>query len=254
MFIQKNKCFKFEGGKRTDNCVEAVPICGWCAQKSHKTKEQKCTTAAKCRNCDGDHPSFSRECPEYQREKNILYLKEVNNITYTRAKTIYENSGKSRRSAANTVYASNKAEGDKRLEELIVQSNREWERRWNENNRRWQDLLDQTVAAFEEKLGSLICQLPTIINNPQCSDNAPNLKFSEHTKGYMEMQGVHTHENSVNNSVNKRSKGPCHSAETSEEDMDVQGVEAFRKKVNSSNHAKMRKKLNELSKERSKQQ
>ena len=84
------QCIKWENGKRENNCKQVVEICGWCAEKSHKERNEKCTKKAKCVNCDSEHPSFSKDCPAYKREKRILLIKEIDKVPYPRAREIVE--------------------------------------------------------------------------------------------------------------------------------------------------------------------
>ncbi|KAM7311209.1 histone H3-like [Ixodes scapularis] len=45
-----------------------------------------CDAVARCSNCSGPHPAYSRTCPLWKQEKEILSLKAKENITYPEAK------------------------------------------------------------------------------------------------------------------------------------------------------------------------
>ncbi|XP_023240956.1 uncharacterized protein LOC111639332 [Centruroides sculpturatus] len=52
--------------------------------EDHNSTECKSTPC--CVNCKDAHPSYSRKCPAWQREKEVLRIKTVNNISYTEAR------------------------------------------------------------------------------------------------------------------------------------------------------------------------
>ena len=72
----KNKC------GRQASCVN----CGepeHCPSGSHQSP-------AKCVNCSGDHPSSSKVCPSWEKEKKIVKIKVEQNITFPEAHIQYE--------------------------------------------------------------------------------------------------------------------------------------------------------------------
>lgn len=77
------------GNHGQDDCKE-VKICGWCSETQHKEAGEPCGSAAKCRNCLGNHPNWDKKCPVYVKEKEIQKVKEINKIPYPRAKAIVE--------------------------------------------------------------------------------------------------------------------------------------------------------------------
>jgi hypothetical protein len=51
----------------------AAPRCSWCAQEGHESCQ---TGPAKCTNCKGGHPSYSKVCPEYtKRQERMINLR-----------------------------------------------------------------------------------------------------------------------------------------------------------------------------------
>ncbi|XP_023219417.1 uncharacterized protein LOC111621493 [Centruroides sculpturatus] len=46
----------------------------------------ECKSTPCCVNCRDAHPSYSRKCPAWQREKEVQRLKTINNISYTEAR------------------------------------------------------------------------------------------------------------------------------------------------------------------------
>ncbi|XP_064463430.1 uncharacterized protein LOC135374377 [Ornithodoros turicata] len=51
---------------------------------------ESCANEVRCANCKGSHPVYSRSCPRWQEEKEILKMKVTQNISYREAKTQVE--------------------------------------------------------------------------------------------------------------------------------------------------------------------
>ena len=50
----------------------------------------QCDKPAKCVNCSGDHPANSKECPQWEKEKQILKIKCEQNISFPEAQKQFE--------------------------------------------------------------------------------------------------------------------------------------------------------------------
>ena len=90
------KCQKF--GHVRDRCP-GREVCGKCAQDLH---EGPCTGSEKCVNCEAAHPSFSRACPEFIKERDIQEIRVQQKSSYFEARDIY----KQRHPVPGTSYAS----------------------------------------------------------------------------------------------------------------------------------------------------
>ena len=66
------------------------PICGNCDGERHCNDDRICKNKAKCVNCNGNHPMFSRDCPTWKKEKAILKVKYEKSITFPEARKIVE--------------------------------------------------------------------------------------------------------------------------------------------------------------------
>ena len=80
-------CLKFNHPK--DRCKQTEKICQNCAQTFHTENLEKCSRPALCVNCNGDHPSLSKVCPVFLKNKEIQRIKVIDNITYTAAVNKY---------------------------------------------------------------------------------------------------------------------------------------------------------------------
>ncbi|GBM13186.1 hypothetical protein AVEN_228227-1 [Araneus ventricosus] len=77
------KCHRF--GHSKPNCRGTL-TCARCAVAGHESND--CTAKEKCVNCKEDHPSFSRSCPSWKMEKEVVTLKFKNNISYPEARNL----------------------------------------------------------------------------------------------------------------------------------------------------------------------
>lgn len=141
--LQCNKCFRFG-----NQCFEFEPTftpkctgkekCGWCGEETGEEKHptetgEKCGKTKKCIQCKGNHQSWSKYCPAYIFECDILATKETQRISYKQAKKVVDTQISGSRpasTAANIVYASKNNKIDNKLEELLNLSNQKWEERF----------------------------------------------------------------------------------------------------------------------------
>ena len=79
------RCFKCQKyGHGTQSC-RGRPTCAYCARADHTSDDCK-KEQMKCSNCGEPHPAYSRACPAFKKEKEIIKLKVTENITYAEAK------------------------------------------------------------------------------------------------------------------------------------------------------------------------
>ncbi|XP_055939453.1 uncharacterized protein LOC129969069 [Argiope bruennichi] len=78
------RCYQCQRFGHSKISCRGTPTCARCAEKGHDS--QQCTAQEKCVNCSGDHTSFSRSCPRWQLEKDIIALKTKEQISYVEAK------------------------------------------------------------------------------------------------------------------------------------------------------------------------
>ncbi|KAM7306840.1 uncharacterized protein ISCGN_010498 [Ixodes scapularis] len=75
------KCQRFGHGSRS---CRGTNKCAKCSSKEHVADE--CESEPLCSNCEGHHPAYSRSCPVWNQEKEIIALKIKENISYIDAK------------------------------------------------------------------------------------------------------------------------------------------------------------------------
>ncbi|XP_064462041.1 uncharacterized protein LOC135372332 [Ornithodoros turicata] len=78
------RCFKCNRFGHAAGACTGRPCCARCGQEGHETKE--CDRAEHCVNCSENHPSYSRSCPKWKAEKEVLHLKVTLNISYIEAR------------------------------------------------------------------------------------------------------------------------------------------------------------------------
>ncbi|XP_064462669.1 uncharacterized protein LOC135373383 [Ornithodoros turicata] len=75
------KCKKFGHGSHV---CRGQAVCARCAGKDHSS--ETCSNDIRCTNCEGSHPTYSRSCPFWQEEKQVLKIKFEQNVTYRAAR------------------------------------------------------------------------------------------------------------------------------------------------------------------------
>ena len=100
------RCQKFGHGVNNCNFVlekNKDKICDKCAEQH--AISTKCPSLEskmyKCFNCNGNHPSYSKECPVWKKEKEISRIKFTQNITFPEARKSFEQTNST--IATNTV-------------------------------------------------------------------------------------------------------------------------------------------------------
>ena len=83
------RCYNCQAFGHHENKCGRHPVCCNCAQPEHCASGQ-CDKPAKCVNCSGDHPANSKECPQWEKEKQILKIKCEQNISFPEARKQYE--------------------------------------------------------------------------------------------------------------------------------------------------------------------
>ncbi|CAL1281252.1 unnamed protein product [Larinioides sclopetarius] len=81
------RCFQCQRYGHSRQSCRGKPSCAKCAATDHDTSS--CTSdSVKCVNCANSHPAYSKSCPKWQMEKEILALKIKNHINFAEARQI----------------------------------------------------------------------------------------------------------------------------------------------------------------------
>ncbi|GBO39398.1 hypothetical protein AVEN_79287-1 [Araneus ventricosus] len=101
------RCFKCQRFGHSKTSCRGTLTCARCAEAGHESTD--CTLKEKCANCKGDHTSFSRSCPKWKVEKEIVSTKFKQNISFIEARRLVmaqtPKEGKSYASVAKTSLA-----------------------------------------------------------------------------------------------------------------------------------------------------
>ena len=81
-------CQKF--GHHESKCLKP-PVCKMCGESGSDHVELTCTNQITCTNCKGNHPSESRDCLVWKREREVNQVKYTNNISFPEARKIVQN-------------------------------------------------------------------------------------------------------------------------------------------------------------------
>ena len=79
------QCQKFGHGKSTCNRKQ---FCAKYAQEGHVDSD--CPNSPQCANCGGGHTAYSRDCAEWQKQREITRVKFTRNISFGEAKQIVQ--------------------------------------------------------------------------------------------------------------------------------------------------------------------
>ena len=82
--MQCRKCQKY--GHTESKCIQTGTRCPKCSNIDTCPDIQQCPNETKCYNCSGNHVSFSKQCPKWQLEKQVLTIKHSQNITFQEAR------------------------------------------------------------------------------------------------------------------------------------------------------------------------
>ncbi|KAG1682981.1 RNA-directed DNA polymerase from mobile element jockey [Nymphon striatum] len=80
------RCFKCQKFGHHQTSCKGEAACGKCGGANHS--DDGCENASLCLNCKGNHPSFSRECPNFLLEKQVVSYKYNFNTTFPEARKI----------------------------------------------------------------------------------------------------------------------------------------------------------------------
>ncbi|XP_055927007.1 uncharacterized protein LOC129958506 [Argiope bruennichi] len=78
------RCFKCQRFGHSKASCRGSLTCASCAEIGHENSD--CTASEKCFNCKGSHMSFSRSCPSWILEKEVIAEKVKKGISYPEAK------------------------------------------------------------------------------------------------------------------------------------------------------------------------
>ena len=78
-------CQKFGHGQST--CSRQA-ICAKCAEHGHL--DSVCPNNARCANCRGPHTAYSKDCPEWTKQREINKVKYTRNVSFFEAKNIVD--------------------------------------------------------------------------------------------------------------------------------------------------------------------
>ena len=81
-------CQKF--GHHESKCLKP-PVCKKCGESGSDHVELTCTNQITRTNCKENHPSDSRDCMVWKREREVNQVKYTNNISFPEARKIVQN-------------------------------------------------------------------------------------------------------------------------------------------------------------------
>ncbi|XP_064465416.1 uncharacterized protein LOC135376915 [Ornithodoros turicata] len=78
------RCFKCNRYGHPSDACRGSACCARCSKQDHDSKQ--CEGPDHCVNCAGDHPSYSRSCPKWKFEKEVMHIKVTQKLSYPEAR------------------------------------------------------------------------------------------------------------------------------------------------------------------------
>ena len=82
------RCFKCQKYGHSRTHCKRTALCANCGQDDHEYED--CTNDSCCVNCKQQHAAFSKDCPQWKKEKKILETKYTKNISFGEARKLVE--------------------------------------------------------------------------------------------------------------------------------------------------------------------
>ena len=82
------RCFNCQRFGHSKTSCRGKLTCGRCSSEGHDSSN--CNDAFCCVNCKKDHPSYSRDCEKWKKEKEVQALRSKQNISYIEARKIID--------------------------------------------------------------------------------------------------------------------------------------------------------------------
>ena len=77
------RCFQCQKFGLKNSC-KGKAVCAGCGEEGHNVDD--CRNDPKCVNCERDHRAVSKDCPIWKQEKDIVTLKNKENISFADAR------------------------------------------------------------------------------------------------------------------------------------------------------------------------
>ena len=113
------RCFNSNKFGHTSQCCKVAAKCTGCGKDKH---EGQCEGPKLCSNCNGPHASSAKDCPGWQKEKEIQHVRVEKHISFPEAKQLVEakmpaviTGGKTYVTAASTRRESKSVQGQTSL-------------------------------------------------------------------------------------------------------------------------------------------
>lgn len=78
------RCFQCQRFGHGSGSCRGKPTCARCGGKAHEN--ERCEKEPHCVNCSGNHGAYSRSCPVWKNEKEVMTIKTTQNVSYLEAK------------------------------------------------------------------------------------------------------------------------------------------------------------------------
>ena len=83
------RCFKCQRYGHFSSVCTRAEVCANCSSLEHShSRENPCQQKASCTNCGQEHPAYSKKCPVWIQEKEVITLKTTKDISFPQARRL----------------------------------------------------------------------------------------------------------------------------------------------------------------------
>jgi len=85
------RCFKCQRYGHFSSVCTRAEVCANCSSTEHShSRDNPCNLKSSCTNCGQEHPAYSKRCPRWLQEKEIITLKTTKDISFPQARRLVE--------------------------------------------------------------------------------------------------------------------------------------------------------------------
>ena len=160
------RCFQCQSyGHGKDRCRQDA-VCARCGSNEH-SDDRTCNLPEYCVNCKGSHPTYSRNCPKFKIEKEVVRIKFTQKITFPEARKLVE--------SKEPTYA-NILTKQRESKKSYVTTGTQTELTWQESNKSFENInaskatAEASTCTFPPSRSSATCTSLLSTSTPTSGD------------------------------------------------------------------------------------
>ena len=176
------RCFKCQSyGHGKDRCQKEA-VCARCGSSDH-FDDKACNNPELCVHCKGPHPSYSRSCPKFKSEQEIVRIKYTQKVTFPEARKQVEARGPTYASVASRQLTS---------KHTLISTGTQTDLTWVESNKPIECLPVSKVSVSNASTCTSTPNASTCTSTPTSSTSDNHSSISVPTKTNSQTKKVNT--------------------------------------------------------------